>query len=184
MKKTVALFLAALLLVGCFAAVGAFAADESYVTNGLVAFYDAGQQKAGDTTWTDLAGDNDIADVPNTAGQNEFKDGAYLNTATQVNFPQGIVDLIKGQEFTTEMQLGATEVTGDRWGTYLNATTDAYSLFYRLSDDAVEFKNDPNKRPTKFPIRRSPSCSRSASLPRSISTANWPQRRPKLRPAC
>ena len=83
MKKTVALFLAALLLVGCFAAVGAFAADESYVTNGLVAFYDAGQQKAGDTTWTDLAGDNDIADVPNTAGQNEFKDGAYLNTATR-----------------------------------------------------------------------------------------------------
>ena len=115
MKKTVALFLAALLLVGCFAAVGAFAADESYVTNGLVAFYDAGQQKAGDTTWTDLAGDNDISDVPNAAGQNEFKDGVYLNTATQVNFPQGIVDLIKGQEFTTEMQLGATEVTGDKW---------------------------------------------------------------------
>lgn len=56
----------------------------------------------------------------------------YLNTATQVNFPQGIVDLIKGEEFTTEMQLGATQVTGDTWGTYLNAATDAYSLFYRL----------------------------------------------------
>ena len=152
MKKTVALFLAALLLVGCFAAVGAFAADESYVTNGLVAFYDAGQQKAGDTTLRIWPATMILRDVPNTAGQNEFKDGAYLNTATQVNFPQGIVDLIKGQEFTTEMQLGATEVTGDRWGTYLNATTDAYSLFYRASDDAVEFKNDPNKRPTKSAI--------------------------------
>lgn len=75
MKKTVSIILAVLLLAGCVAAVGAFAADESYVTDGLVAFYDAGQQKAGDTTWADLAGDNDIADVPNTAGQNEFKDG-------------------------------------------------------------------------------------------------------------
>ena len=112
MKKTVSIILAVLLLAGCVAAVGAFAADESYVTDGLVAFYDAGQQKAGDTTWADLAGDNDIADVPNTAGQNEFKDGVYLNTATQVNFPQGIVDLIKGEEFTTEMQLGATQDTG------------------------------------------------------------------------
>ena len=149
MKKTVSIILAVLLLAGCVAAVGAFAADESYVTDGLVAFYDAGQQKAGDTTWADLAGDNDIADVPNTAGQNEFKDGVYLNTATQVNFPQGIVDLIKGEEFTTEMQLGATQVTGDTWGTYLNATTDAYSLFYRLSDDAIEFKNGPDKRPCK-----------------------------------
>lgn len=149
MKKTVSIILAVLLLAGCVAAVGAFAADESYVTDGLVAFYDAGQQKAGDTTWADLAGDNDIADVPNTAGQNEFKDGVYLNTATQVNFPQGIVDLIKGEEFTTEMQLGATQVTGDTWGTYLNAATDAYSLFYRLQDDAIEFKNGSNARPCK-----------------------------------
>ena len=152
MKKTVSIILAVLLLAGCVAAVGAFAADESYVTDGLVAFYDAGQQKAGDTTWADLAGDNDIADVPNTAGQNEFKDGVYLNTATQVNFPQGIVDLIKGEEFTTEMQLGATQVTGDTWGTYLNAATDAYSLFYRLQDDAIEFKNGSNARPCKQEI--------------------------------
>ena len=152
MKKTVSIILAVLLLAGCVAAVGAFAADESYVTDGLVAFYAAGQQKAGDTTWADLAGDNDIADVPNTAGQNEFKDGVYLNTATQVNFPQGIVDLIKGEEFTTEMQLGATQVTGDTWGTYLNAATDAYSLFYRLQDDAIEFKNGSNARPCKQEI--------------------------------
>ena len=45
MKKTVSIILAVLLLAGCVAAVGAFAADESYVTDGLVAFYDAGQQK-------------------------------------------------------------------------------------------------------------------------------------------
>lgn len=80
------------------------------------------------------------------------QDGVYLNTATQVNFPQGIVDLIKGEEFTTEMQLGATQVTGDTWGTYLNAATDAYSLFYRLQDDAIEFKNGSNARPCKQEI--------------------------------
>lgn len=153
MKKALSLLLAVALAGVCFAAVGASAADEAYVEDGLVAFYDAGQQKAGDTAWADLAGENDITSVPNEAGKNEFKDGAYLNTATKVNFPSGIVNVINGQEFTTEIQLGASTVTGTTWGTYLNTDSgDQYSLFYRLNDDSIEFKCSTNTRPTKFEI--------------------------------
>ena len=127
----------------------------AYVRDGLVAWYDGVEntrdgQDIESVVWHDKAGGYDLP-VEHTE-TNAFEATGFHVRSGKFSFPQGIVDLIKGEEFTTEMQLGATQVTGSTWGTYLNAATDAYSLFYRLQDDAIEFKNGSNARPCKQEI--------------------------------
>lgn len=127
------------------------AVPDGYVSDGLVAFYDADGVAAGTTTWVDLSGNNnDITDVPAT-DTCKFTGSAYLNTATRVFFPTAVKDALLGDEWTTEMVLGTTTVTGTTWGTYLNSTNDNYSLFYRGNDTSIVLKNNgatPNTRPT------------------------------------
>lgn len=148
--KRIALIALSVLLVAAFSVPSLAASTDGYVSDGLVAFYDAEGIKAGTTTWEDLKGNNDITDVP-ASDTCKFTGTAYLNTATKVMFPTAIKDMLLGDEWTTEIVLGATTVTGTTWGTYLNSTNDNYSLFYRGSDKAFVLKNNgasANTRPT------------------------------------
>ena len=64
MKRTLSLVLAVMLVFACFAAFAVNSSAASYVTDGLVANYNASKIANGETTWTDDSGNgNDIVDM-------------------------------------------------------------------------------------------------------------------------
>ena len=109
MKRLLSLLLVMLLLATTVLPLTAFAetkADSPYVTNGLVSWYSGTQNTRNGLstdadTWEDLVGNNDMTVEKND--RNYFtKTGYHLDTARNL-FPQGIVDVINGQEFTVEV---------------------------------------------------------------------------------
>ncbi|MEG1742992.1 MAG: LamG-like jellyroll fold domain-containing protein [Clostridia bacterium] len=154
MKKFLSIAMSALLLCSCLAvfAFSAAAANNTYVSDGLLAMYDAKQNTktgfdAKATSWYDATGKgNNIAAVP-VDDSCYFKDGYYMNSAKKVLFPNSIKDLISSGEFSTELVIGSCEITGTTWGTLLNSSNDQYSLFYKGADDTLHLKNTGNPRP-------------------------------------
>ncbi len=150
MKKIIALVLTTTLLLTSFVAaviVGS-AADEAYVTDGLVANYDASKIADGSTTWTDDSGNgNDIVNVPNT-DTCYFKDGVYHNNSTKVSFPDAINTAIGGDEFTVEMVIDNVESLGTSWNTFINCPNDDFSLFRHVANNNLVVKLHPNARPS------------------------------------
>lgn len=127
---------------------------DMYVTDGLVSLY-SGIQNTADgyapdaTVWTDLISGNDLTMTIND--KNYFtREGFHLNSARNY-FPQAIVDLVNGDEFTVEMFLGDLVSLGSAYNTFINSSNDNFSLFRRLSNDVIEFKfagNTGAERPT------------------------------------
>ena len=62
-------------------------------------------------------------------------------------FPQAIVDVVNGNEFTVEISLGAFTPIDDGFNTLMNSANDNFALFRRVSGDFIEFKNASNARP-------------------------------------
>lgn len=125
-----------------------------YVSDGLVSLYSgiSNTENGYDPSskvWSDLVGSND---VPLITNENNYftREGFHLNS-TANNFPQPVVDLINGNEFTVEMVLGDLKSIGDSFNTFINSSNDNFSLFRRNSNDVLEFKyaaNAPGERPT------------------------------------
>jgi len=121
---------------------------DDYVTDGLVAFYDATYHSEDGNTWYDASGNNkdiDLSTYDKTKNYFDDAKGVFVNSATKVNFDSSIADVITSSKFTTEMVVKDTEVLGTTWGTYLNCASDDYSLFIRLGSPIyVEFKCGSN----------------------------------------
>ncbi len=131
---------------------GATATELPYVQDGLEACY-LGNNNTGSgqdteaTTWADLSGKgNDIINVLKD-DNNYFTDNAYLLDTSKTYFPQAVVDVVNGQEFTVELVLGELKSLGQQYNTFINSNNDYFALFRRLSDDYIEFKNYTNSRP-------------------------------------
>lgn len=120
-----------------------------YVTEGLVAWYDGAQntQNGHDeeaTVWADLVGGHDLP-VENTEA-NRFSEGGFDVTCGQFYFPQEIVDVVNGQEFTVELLFSEFVSTGTTFNTFLNSSNDNLALFRRNEIDSIEFKFAQNPR--------------------------------------
>ncbi len=152
MKKLIRIVSVSLTLLMLLSALGtlpSFAEGEEkkptvddYAT-GLVTWYNGEQNKRSghdeaSTVWEDLAGNNNMTVATNA--NNYFTAEGFHLDSTQHNFPQAIVDLVNGQEFTVEMTLGDLVSKGTDFNTFINSKNDAFSLYRRISGDALEFK--------------------------------------------
>ncbi|MFA6730763.1 MAG: discoidin domain-containing protein [Eubacteriales bacterium] len=159
MKKLPALILTLCLAAGLLSVFSLVSPAQSnsvlddYVTDGLAAFYAASHHSADGKTWLDASGnglDLDLASYDESNNYFDGEKGVFVNKSTKIFFDGAIATLISTGKFTTEMVIKDTDVTGSDFGTYLNCTNDAYSLFMRLNDPAnvfVEFKCGTNQRP-------------------------------------
>lgn len=147
MKRTLSLVLAVMLVFACFAAFAVNSSAASYVTDGLVANYDASKIANGETTWTDDSGNgNDIVDMPNT-DTCFFKDGGYHLDSVRIDLPDAIDTVMGGEEFTVEMHLHDVVSLATSFNTFINCPSDDFSLFRRVNNDNLEIKLHPNARP-------------------------------------
>ena len=136
--------LTALLLtaLSCFAGISVSAdTTHGYVTDGLVSLYSGTQNQDGDhnpsaTVWQDIVGDNDL-DVTGS----EFNDlGLFMSADDHHNFPQPIVDLVNGQEFTVELLFDNFTSVGSAYNTFLNSKNDNFALYREVGADQIVFK--------------------------------------------
>ena len=147
MKRTLSLVLAVMLVFACFAAFAVNSSAASYVTDGLVANYDASKIANGETTWVDDSGNgNDIVDMPNT-DTCFFKDGGYHLDSVRIDLPDAIDTVMGGEEFTVEMHLQDVVSLATSFNTFINCPSDDFSLFRRVNNDNLEIKLHPNARP-------------------------------------
>lgn len=146
-------FVLALLMV--LPAVPVFATDDAedpavLVTSGLVAHFDGVNNtekghNAETTVWEDLAGDNDVELA--LSETTYFIENALHLSGVQFNFPEELMDVINGEEFTFELKMGQIAKTGSSYSTLVNSTNDNFALFLRSAGDFIEFKNGSNGRP-------------------------------------
>ncbi len=153
MKKiysSVCVLLALLMIIPLFPV---FADETEYTItkDGLVAHFDAinntGNGHSNDaTTWVDLMG-GDAITIEKSAS-NYFTDTAYHLSGKQFYFPNNLLNLVNGNEFTVEMKIGDISKTGSSYTTMINSSAnDNFALFLRTAGDYIEFKASSNARP-------------------------------------
>ncbi|MBE6544365.1 MAG: hypothetical protein E7675_08200 [Ruminococcaceae bacterium] len=112
-------------------------ADEGIVQDGLVSWFDGSEYEG--TTWTDKKGENDITDCVDGT----FKDGAYVLDKAQQLLPNELYDVLRGEEYTVEMNLGAFETYPDTgYATWLcnnsGTTAEKVSFYIQLNKGAMD----------------------------------------------
>lgn len=157
-KLLTALLAASLILSGVFCATGLLvSADEpahGYVTDGLVSLYsgthnsDNGHDPSA-TVWQDIVGDNDL----DVTGSEFNEQGLFMSEDDQHHFPQPIVDLVNGEEFTVEIFFGAFDSVGSAYNTFLNSRNDNFALYREVGADVIVLKfggNPGTERPRVY----------------------------------
>lgn len=148
LKSFLALVIAVSLCLSLFIVT---ASTDGYVTDGLVGFFDGsnnsgGSQKKDTTTWKDLSGKNhDITVILDD--KCKWNDDGYFNDSTKVELPQELTDVINSEEFSVEIVLDDFTSKGLHYNPIMNCDNDYFSLFRRISDEVIEFKNKSNPRP-------------------------------------
>ncbi len=103
-----------------------------YVSEGLVSMYLGGEG----TTWIDVIGPHNVKLTVNDKNYLSAE-GLYLDSVRQF-FPQAIVDLVNGDEFTVEMSMKNFAPLGTTYNTFMNSSDDAFALF-RQCDGTNDF---------------------------------------------
>ncbi len=148
-KRSLSLILTLCLILGSLASLAsltvltataedASAVSHGYVTDGLVSLYDGANHGATDSLWEDLVGENDL--TVNVNDKNFFTESGLSAEGTKHNFPQGIVDVVNGEEFTVELYFSEFKSLGTDFNTFLNSSNDNFALFRRIGTDQIEFK--------------------------------------------
>ena len=125
--------------------------ESGYVAEGLVALYRGTKNtlKGHDltaTVWEDLVSGYNLP-VTNSAESSHFTEAGYYLTASLHNFPQEIVDIVNGEEFTIELLLSDFESTGTTYNQLMSSANDNFSLFRNVSTNLLQFKCSSNSRP-------------------------------------
>ncbi|MCQ2430120.1 MAG: LamG domain-containing protein, partial [Clostridia bacterium] len=137
-SRVLSVLLSVLMVLSCLAGFTfAFAEDGTgYANNGLVALFD-GKVGAGDK-WVDRVNGYTMNVADND--KNGFNEEGYVNNSVKNYFPQELVDLVNGDEFTVELALGEFISIGGDFNTFLNSTNDRFALFRRVAKNELEFK--------------------------------------------
>lgn len=123
--------------------------EHDYVSEGLVAYY-SGKQSTRDghdkdsALWEDLVGGHDLTVTKND--KNYFTDDGLKASGSKHMFPDAVVEVINGEEFTVEILLGDFVSLGTNFNTFINSTHDEIALFRRNSEDVLELKTTGNGR--------------------------------------
>ena len=155
MKRILSLIVVATMLLGCFTITTFAAGKTDIVREDLVVWYDAsnnsnGTQDHDATVWKDLTGNGNHMTVK-TDENNYWTDNAFHVTNNPTYFPDAVVDIVNGEEYTFEMILGEVNFTATNWITLMSSDNDEFALFVRVpnggdTDDNLEFKyNDKNQ---------------------------------------
>ena len=158
-KKAFSLFVAMTLVLACFVSlcVPASAASKTdIVRDGLAVWYDASNNSNGTqdyeaTVWKDLTGNGNHMTVKIDGENNYWTDNAFHVTNNPTYFPDAVVDIVNGEQYTFEIVLGEVNFTATNWITLMCSDNDEFSLFIRVpngtdTDDNLEFKyNDKNQ---------------------------------------
>ena len=145
-RRIISVLMALILLMtslACLSTIPTTAAEAThgYVTDGLVSLYSGtrnqdGGHNASATVWQDIVGDNDL-DVTGS----EFNDlGLFMSADDHHNFPQAIVNLVNGQEFTVELFFDNFTSVGSAYNTFLNSKNDNFALYREVGADQIVFK--------------------------------------------
>ncbi len=106
--------------------------EHEYVSDGLVSMYLGGEG----STWIDVIGPHNV-NLTTNDGNYLAAEGLYMDSVRQF-FPQAIVDLINGEEFTVEMAMKDFVPLGTTYNTFMNSSDDAFALF-RQCDGTNDF---------------------------------------------
>lgn len=157
-KKALSLLMAMTLVLACFVALCipvSAASKADIVRDGLVVWYDASNNSNGlqdheTTVWKDLTGNGNHMTVK-LDENNYWTDNSFRVSNNPTYFPDGVVDVINGEEYTFEMVLGDVDFTATNWITLMCSDNDEFSLFVRVPngedvENNLEFKyNDQNQ---------------------------------------
>ena len=155
MKRILSLIVVATMLLGCFT-INAFAASKTDIErDGLVVWYDASNNSNGlqdheATVWKDLTGNGNHMTVK-IDENNYWTDNAFHVTNNPTYFPDAVVEVVNGEEYTFEMVLGEVDFTATNWITLMCSDNDEFSLFVRVpngedTENNLEYKyNDQNQ---------------------------------------
>ncbi len=119
------------------------------VTDGLVAYYDGannanGSQDKDTTVWKDLSGKGYDFEIE-LDDNNYWTDNSLHVDSTWCYFPDELVDVVNGDQYTVEFAAGELEYPGTNWISLIISDNDEFSLFVRVENDNLEFKyNDAN----------------------------------------
>ena len=155
MKKMISFVIIAVFLLSTLACLPVSAAKKTdIVRDGLQVWYDASNNSNGiqdheTTVWKDLTGNGNHMTVK-VNETNYWTDNAFHVDATANYFPDAVLDVVNGEEYTIEMVLGEVNFTATNWITLMCSDNDEFSLFVRVpngtdTDDNLEYKyNDKN----------------------------------------
>ena len=152
-KKMIRIFIVAIMLLECFACFSIFASAASktdIVRDDLVVWYDASNNSNGvqdheATVWKDLSGNGNHMTVK-IDENNYWTDNAFHVDANPTYFPDAVLEVVNGEEYTVEMVLGDVSFTATDWVTLMCSDNDEFSLFVRQENDVLEYKyNDLNR---------------------------------------
>lgn len=162
-KRIAVLAMIASMILGCLVFGSSAEAQQAYVTDGLVAWYDASNNSNGsfDTqanTWKDLTGNGNHIDVSKALanGQITWADGKLVinkDTGCKLYLPDEVIDALVDNAYTIEIVTGELNYTATSYITLLSSANDELSVFVRCgsSDNMkLEYKNqdsngDPNR---------------------------------------
>ena len=151
--KMITMLVAAAMLfccLGCFGISVSAAAKTEIVRDDLVVWYDASNNSNGlqdyeTTVWKDLTGRGNHMTVK-VDENNYWTDNAFHVDASTNYFPDAVLDVINGEEYTVEMVLGEVSFTATDWVTLMCSDNDEFSLFVRQENDVLEYKYNDNNR--------------------------------------
>lgn len=149
--KVVSLIICIYTVLSLFTVIPIYADGYEVVKNGLVAWYDGynntpSGHNSSSSVWYDLAGNNNI--TLNVDGNNYFTDKAFHLKSSKNFFPNEVLNVINGNQFTVELTLGNLKKIGDQFATFINSSeNDNFALFLRVDGDYIEFKSAKNNRP-------------------------------------
>ena len=148
MKRILAIILSLLTIAAVFA-LPMSAADPDVVSNGLVIHYDGanntgnGQDKTA-VIWKDISGNNNDFTIE-IDNYNKWTDNALSVDGAFFYFPEKALEVVNGTAWTVEITLGAIELLGSSYDTFIFSDNDHFSIFHRTNNDSIEFKGNDAK---------------------------------------
>ncbi len=150
LKKMISVLIIATFMLSILACLPVSAASKTDIArDGLVIWYDASNNSNGiqdheATVWKDLTGNGNHMTVK-IDENNYWTDNAFHVEANPTYFPDGVLEVINGEQYTIEMVLGEVSFTATDWVTLMCSDNDEFSLFVRQESDELEYKyNDKN----------------------------------------
>ncbi len=131
---------------------GVMSVNDLYVSDGLQSLYSGISNTrdgydADSDIWADLVGENDLTVTLDSS--NYFtREGLLLNSSATY-FPQNIVDIVKGDEFTVEMRIGKLDGIGTGINQLMGSSNGNFSIFVDKATDELGFRINGSTEYTK-----------------------------------